>query len=176
MAIITPSRPLVTCVGWSASIGAGYGQRVQLNRATDLGLRVAMLTAGQGGRFTVDALADQLGAPRHHLAKVVQRLQRLDVLVTTRGRSGGVEFAPGAERLTVGQLVRAFEGDDEVVDCDDPPCPLRGGCRLRTALHRAQQAFLASLDEVALADLIEAPTGPLLLRLGLPDGAPHRGR
>lgn len=46
--------------------------------------------------------------------------------------------------------------------------PSAGWCRLRSALHRAQQAFLASLDEVVLADLVQAPTGPLLRRLDAP--------
>lgn len=37
--------------------------------------------------------------------------------------------------------------------------------RLRGALRAAQEAFYASLDPLSVADLIEAPTGPLLLSL-----------
>ncbi|GAA1414786.1 RrF2 family transcriptional regulator [Catellatospora coxensis] len=140
---------------------------MKLNRATDIALRVAMATAARDGLWTVDELADRLAVPRNHVAKVVQRLQHLGVLVTTRGRAGGVALAADARTaFTVGQIVRAFEGEDEVVSCDEPPCPLRSGCRLRSALRRAQQAFLASLDEVRLDDLLAAPTGPLLLSLG----------
>lgn len=148
---------------------AGYRRSVKLNRSTDMALRVVMLTGARGGRLTVEELATDLALPRNHVAKVVQRLQRLDVLVTTRGRAGGVELADDALQLTVGHLVRAFEGVDEIVDCDQPPCPLRHACRLRTTLRRAQLAFLAALDEVTLADLIADPAGPLLL------GLPTRG-
>ncbi|NBE84506.1 RrF2 family transcriptional regulator [Micromonospora rubida] len=139
---------------------------MKLNRSTDMALRIAMLTAASQARTTVDELAEQLALPRSHVAKVVQRLQRIGVLVTIRGRSGGVAIAEAAGELTVGAVVRAFEGDDEVVSCEQPACPLVAGCRLRGQLRRAQEAFLAVLDETRLGDLVDGPTGPLLLTLG----------
>lgn len=141
---------------------------MKLNRSTDMALRIAMLTAASPARTTVDELATQLALPRSHVAKVVQRLQRIGVLVTIRGRSGGVAFAEHAGELTVGHVVRAFEGDDEVVNCEQPACPLIAGCRLRGELRRAQAAFLAVLDGVRLGDLADGAAGPLLLALGAP--------
>ncbi|MGW1060341.1 RrF2 family transcriptional regulator [Micromonospora rubida] len=138
---------------------------MKLNRSTDMALRIAMLTAASQARTTVDELAEQLALPRSHVAKVVQRLQRIGVLVTIRGRSGGVAIAEAAGEVTVGAVVRAFEGDDEVVSCEQPACPLVAGCRLRGQLRRAQEAFLAVLDETRLGDLVDGPTGPLLLTL-----------
>lgn len=131
-----------------------------------MALRIAMLAAANRRRMTVDELADQLTLPRNHVAKVVQRLQRLGVLVTTRGRAGGVAFAERGGDITVGRVIRAFEDDDEVVSCDAPACPLRAACRLRDELRRARDAFLAVLDDVTLDDLVDSPTGPLLLALG----------
>ncbi|MEV0006426.1 Rrf2 family transcriptional regulator [Micromonospora sp. NPDC050980] len=138
---------------------------MRLNRSTDMALRIAMLTAASPTRATVDELATGLALPRSHVAKVVQRLQRIGVLVTIRGRSGGVAFAEHAGDLTVGRVVRAFEGDGEVVNCNEPACPLVAGCRLRGELRRAQAAFLAVLDEVRLGDLVDGAAGPLLLTL-----------
>ncbi|NYF58163.1 RrF2 family transcriptional regulator [Micromonospora purpureochromogenes] len=138
---------------------------MKLNRSTDMALRIAMLTAPASARTTVDELAERLDLPRSHVAKVVQRLQRLGVLVTIRGRSGGVAFAEGAEELTVGQVVRAFEGEGEVVACEESGCALRADCRLRVQLRRAQAAFLAVLDDVRLGDLAGSPAAPVLLTL-----------
>ncbi|MEU7999117.1 Rrf2 family transcriptional regulator [Micromonospora sp. NPDC049060] len=145
---------------------------MKLNRSTDMALRIAMLAAANPRRMTVDELSDQLGLPRNHVAKVVQRLQRLGVLVTIRGRSGGVAFAEDGGNATVGHVVRAFEGDDEVVSCDEPACSLRAACRLRGELRRARDAFLAVLDDVTLGELVAGPTGPALLALGLPRPRP----
>ncbi|MFY1599121.1 Rrf2 family transcriptional regulator [Micromonospora sp. WMMD737] len=145
---------------------------MKLNRSTDMALRIAMLAAANPRRMTVDELSDQLDLPRNHVAKVVQRLQRLGVLVTIRGRSGGVAFAEDGGNATVGHVVRAFEGDDEVVSCDEPACSLRAACRLRGELRRARDAFLAVLDDVTLGELVAGPTGPALLALGLPRPRP----
>ncbi|NMO49600.1 Rrf2 family transcriptional regulator [Actinoplanes sp. TBRC 11911] len=138
-----------------------------LNRATDIGLRVLMLAAATNGRHTIDDLAESLVVPRHHLAKVVQTLQHLNLLDTVRGRHGGVSLAEGAVNVSVGGVVRTLEADEEVVDCDEPAaCPLRHACRLRRALWQAQEAFYASLDEVTIGDLTRKPSGEVLLSLG----------
>jgi Rrf2 family nitric oxide-sensitive transcriptional repressor len=69
----------------------------------------------------------------------------------------------------VGGVVRAFEGDGDVVDCEgSTPCPLNSACRLRGALRRAQEAFYASLDPLTVADIVAEPTGPLLLGIAGP--------
>ncbi|MEV2238251.1 Rrf2 family transcriptional regulator [Micromonospora sp. NPDC049891] len=152
---------------------------MKLNRSTDMALRIAMQVAATDGRMTVDELADRLALPRNHVAKVVQRLQRLGVLVTIRGRSGGVAFAADAAAYTVGQVVRAFEGEGEVVDCEAPACPLRAVCRLRAELRRAQESFLAVLDGVRLGELVDGPAGPVLLALGrtsAPSATPDAAR
>jgi Rrf2 family nitric oxide-sensitive transcriptional repressor len=142
---------------------------VQLTRSTDVALRVLMLvgTAGPGGddRVTVARLATTLDVPPHHLAKIVQRLQRLGLLVTTRGRGGGVRLGSAAASASVGAVVRALEGDGEVVACERPPCPLAGACRLRGELRRAQEAFLTVLDAVRLEDLRRPPTADALVEL-----------
>ncbi|MFI5938216.1 RrF2 family transcriptional regulator [Actinoplanes sp. NPDC051494] len=142
---------------------------MRLNRSTDIGLRVLMLATARADQLTIDELAGSLAVPRHHLAKVVQRLQKLRLLETVRGRGGGVRLAPAARDASVGALVRELEGATEVVDCDgDPaePCPLRGGCRLRGALRVAQEAFYASLDPITVGELAAPPTRQVLLTLG----------
>ncbi|PRY40586.1 BadM/Rrf2 family transcriptional regulator [Umezawaea tangerina] len=141
---------------------------MRLTRGTDIALRVLMLTAVQDEQSTVDELSAALDVPRNHLAKIVQRLAHSGLLLTVRGRAGGLRIAPEALEWSVGQLVRDFEGDHEVIDCEDPPCPLRGACRLRGALRRAHEAFLAELDAVSLRSLVEKPTGPLLHQLTAP--------
>jgi Rrf2 family nitric oxide-sensitive transcriptional repressor len=137
---------------------------VHINRASDIALRLLMLSAARGGQHTVRELADVLNVPAGHVAKVVQRLQRLGLVATTRGRTGGVRLVPTALDTSVGSIVRAIDGTDEVVNCADPPCPLRPACRLRGVLRQAQEAFLASLDAVSLADLTTVPPPLPVLR------------
>lgn len=144
----------------------GYGFRVRLNRSTDIGLRILMLGAVDDGLLTIDRLAASLNVPRHHLAKVVQRLHHLGLLETVRGRNGGVRLTPGAPGASIGAVVRDLEGATEVVECEgESACPLNRGCRLRGALRAAQEAFFAALDPITVGDLTSPPTRQVLLSL-----------
>lgn len=144
---------------------------MRLTAATDLALRILMRMAvlDEGECPPTREIAAAVGAPYSHAAKIVTRLQHLGVLDARRGRGGGLALTAAGRYGSVGRLVRALEGDGDVVGCDDdPPCPLRSGCRLRTALREAREAFYAALDPYTIDDLVSAPTGPLLIGLSPP--------
>ncbi|WAU80045.1 Rrf2 family transcriptional regulator [Streptomyces sp. Qhu-G9] len=138
---------------------------MRLLRSTDLALRVLMrLAVTEGTTPTTREVAAAMEVPYTHAAKVVAELQHLGLLDARRGRGGGLALTGEGRTASVGAVVRAFEGDGDVVDCEgSAPCPLNTGCRLRGALRRAQEAFYASLDPLTVTDMVAAPTGPLLL-------------
>ncbi|MER5991807.1 RrF2 family transcriptional regulator [Streptomyces viridosporus] len=141
---------------------------MRLLRSTDLALRVLMRLAVAGGsQPTTRDVAAAMDVPYTHAAKVVADLRHRGLLTARRGRGGGLTLTEEGRGASVGALVRAFEGEGDVVDCEGgsatAPCPLRSDCRLRGALRRAQEAFFASLDPITVADLAADPTGPLLL-------------
>ncbi|MBY8344555.1 Rrf2 family transcriptional regulator [Streptomyces spinosirectus] len=142
---------------------------MRLLRSTDLALRVLMrlAVAGESTPATREVAAD-MDAPYTHAAKVVAELQHMGLLDARRGRGGGLTLTTKGRTASVGALVRAFEGDGDVVDCEGgtTPCPLSPACRLRGALRQAQEAFFASLDPVTIADIASEPTAALLL--GMP--------
>ncbi|MFF5083493.1 RrF2 family transcriptional regulator [Actinoplanes sp. NPDC000266] len=139
---------------------------MRLNRSTDISLRILMLGAVGDDLLTIDHLAESLNVPRHHLAKVVQKLQRMGLLETVRGRNGGVRLATAARDASIGAVVRELEGATEVVDCEgETACPLSRGCRLRGALRKAQEAFYAALDPLSVGDLTSPPTYQILVNL-----------
>ncbi|CAM3189348.1 Rrf2 family transcriptional regulator [Nocardioides dubius] len=142
---------------------------MELTKFTDLGLRVMMrLTVlEEGESLTTQAVAEQVAVSYAHATKVVARLQALGVVETRRGRAGGLWITEQGRAMSIGALVRALEGADEVITCEgDNPCPLRHSCRLRGVLRQAQEAFFATLDPFTIGDLTAPPTGPVLLTLG----------
>ncbi|MEV0259445.1 Rrf2 family transcriptional regulator [Streptomyces sp. NPDC050732] len=148
---------------------------MRLMRSTDLALRTLMrlavvsdaasTTAASTAAPTTREVAADMAVPYTHETKVVAELQKMGLLEARRGRGGGLALTEAGRRASVGALVRAFEGTGDVVDCEGggTPCPLNSACRLRDALRRAQEAFYASLDGLTVADIVAAPTGPLLL-------------
>ncbi|GKQ33647.1 Rrf2 family transcriptional regulator [Streptomyces sp. A012304] len=144
---------------------------MRLLRSTDLALRVLMRLAVPDGTSspTTREVAAAMDVPYTHAAKVVAELQHMGLLDARRGRGGGLALTERGRTASVGAVVRAFEGDGDVVDCEGTtPCPLNTACRLRGALRRAQEAFFAALDPLTIADMIAEPTGPLLLSLSRP--------
>ncbi|MEU7579174.1 Rrf2 family transcriptional regulator [Streptomyces sp. NPDC041068] len=139
---------------------------MRLMRSTDLALRTLMrlAVAESGTAPTTREVAADMAVPYTHEAKVVAELQKMGLLEARRGRGGGLALTEAGRTASVGALVRSFEGDGDVVECEGAaPCPLNSACRLRSALRRAQEAFYASLDPLTVADMVAAPTGPLLL-------------
>ncbi|MFI5792071.1 RrF2 family transcriptional regulator [Streptomyces sp. NPDC051677] len=141
---------------------------MRLLRSTDLALRVLMRLAvadeNPETTPTTREVAAAMEVPYTHAAKVVAELQHLGLLAARRGRGGGLALTEQGRTASVGGLVRAFEGDGDVVDCEGAtPCPLNSACRLRGALRRAQEAFFVSLDPITITDIVREPTGPLLL-------------
>ena len=140
---------------------------MQLSGFTDLALRIVMrLAVLDDEATTTRTVSEQLQVKYTHAAKAVAALQRLGVVETRRGRAGGLSLRDDARTHSVGRLVRVLEGPDEVVQCEGQvPCPLRGGCRLRSALRDAQEAFFAALDPLTIGDLAAPPTRAILLTL-----------
>lgn len=147
---------------------------MRLTKGTDLALRITMRLAVLDDRPapTTREVSESVGAQYSHAAKVVTRLHHLGVVEAQRGRGGGLTLTSRGRTSSLGWLVRELEGAADVAGCnDDPPCPLRSACRLRSALRTAQEAFYAALDPISVEDLVAAPAGLMLVGL-TPHSAP----
>ena len=134
---------------------------VQLTYFTDYALRVLIYAAVRpGARCLTTDVAKAFGISRHHVVKVVNELQHLGYLRTTRGREGGFALANPPDQIRIGEVVRRTEGTMTLVECfdrDTNTCPLSRACGLKGVLREAFGAFLAVLDGYSLADLIAEP-------------------
>lgn len=134
---------------------------MRLTQHTDNALRCLMyLALHPGETVTAGAIAERMHMSPDHLFKVIGTLVELGYVETLRGRSGGVRLARAADRIRVGRVVRETEESFTLVECFDPDtneCPIAPACRLARTLDRALKAFLAVLDEVTLAELVQQP-------------------
>jgi Rrf2 family nitric oxide-sensitive transcriptional repressor len=137
------------------------GGTLKLTTFTDYSLRVliSVATAAEG-RTTIAEIARAYGISEHHVVKVAHLLGRAGFLANTRGRGGGLSLARPAAAIRVGDVVRAAEGDERCVDCEDPVrgrCAIAGCCRLAGVLEEAMAAFHEVLDNYTLEDLLRGP-------------------
>lgn len=129
---------------------------MQLTRFTDYSLRVLLFVGRQGGRVcTMGEIAAYYRISLEHLRKVVHKLAKLGYLNSSRGRGGGLVLGRDPGAIRIGDLIVAMEEDLSIVDCNALACVLSPGCSLKTAFDRASTAFIATLNEATLADLLD---------------------
>lgn len=129
---------------------------MRLAAFTDYGLRVLMRLASTPDiRLSTAQLAQQFRVSQHHLTKIVQDLVRGGFIETQRGSGGGMRLARDADTIMLGEVIRYLERRFALVDCFQEgggECVLRGGCRLKSRLAAAQEAFLAEMDRTSVAE------------------------
>lgn len=130
---------------------------MKLTSYSNYSMRVLMVAAARGSELsTVGDVAEAFGVSTPHLVKCVHQLGVWGYLETVRGNKGGFRLAKPPESIGVGEVIRRTEAGFDIVECFDPKtntCPLIAKCKLRNALRRATDAFLAALDELTLADI-----------------------
>jgi len=131
---------------------------MELTKYTDYSLRTLIYLGTKADDLvTVDEIADVYGISRHHVAKAVLHLSQMQVIQTTRGRSGGMRLACDPKEINLGQIVRRTEPHMNLLECFDVEintCPLSAACTLKKALYQARRAFMDVLDGYTLADVL----------------------
>ena len=140
---------------------------MQLTRFTDLGLRVLMYLTqpARTDPVTNAEIAAQFHVPHNHVIKVVNKLGKLGWVTTRRGRGGGIVLGVAADALRIGDVLRGLEQAEQLINCAEPPCVLRGGCRLKHALDVGLTSFYDAMNRYTLAEVSGQRTGVKLAAL-----------
>lgn len=82
-----------------------------LSSTAEYALRAVLFLAEHPARCPMRAgeLAVALRVPPNYLAKILHQLVKLEILRSSRGRNGGFELAISPARLTLLQVVEAFD-------------------------------------------------------------------
>lgn len=108
-------------------------------------------------------LVEQTGITLLNIKKTANLLARSGLIETTRGRHGGLRLARAADRIGIGEIVRAFEPSD---------CPVNFlmmseiDAAISALLFRAHRGFFSQMEASTLADIINgAPKRQRLTRI-----------
>ena len=142
---------------------------MRLTRFSDIGLRVLIYLERAGERphpVTVAEIAKQFAIPQNHLVKVVGHLARAGWVRALRGRNGGLRLAADPDTLTIGQVLRRLEGDEnDLADCEGTDCALKMDCQLRGMLRAGMRAFYEEMDRYTLSQVTSGTTGEQVIRM-----------
>lgn len=136
---------------------------MKLTRFSDYALRVLIYCGlERNRRVTIRSISDAYGISRNHLMKVVSQLTRLGYLQAQRGPGGGIMLAHPPSQINLADVVRDTEEDLAMVECfvPDGQCAISPACRLQHVIAEALEAFMETLSDYTLEDLLQ-PTGDL---------------
>jgi len=133
-------------------------EAMHLTKFTENSLRVLIYVSANGDRkVNISEIAEKCAIPRNHLTKVIHTMALKGFISTSRGKGGGVGMAHPPDQLKVGEVIRAMEGTNEIINCETPKCPMTHMCELRSILRKGQEAFFSVMDDYTVADRINTP-------------------
>lgn len=110
----------------------------------------------QKGPVQVGEIAKRQNISVKYLEQLIRPLRTEKLISSIRGPKGGYIMARKPEEISLGQILRIYEGHNDLVACVSQPesCERSDECRLRRAWKDAATAMREKLDATSIADLI----------------------
>ncbi len=127
-------------------------------------LALAEVSARSHGDYvSTQEIADVAAIPYPHFAKTIAQLKRAGLLVTSRGKTGGILLAKPAEEITILDVVLAIDGPGTLNDCPLflKSCDCTRLCSLHGLWREAHDAVVGFLTSTTIADVAAARAGAL---------------
>jgi Rrf2 family protein len=145
-------------------VGNPLNPMITLTKRTDYALMAVAHLAGHDAGQPVPArdIAGAYEIPAELMAKILQKLARSGLLVSSPGPTGGYSLARPAESITVGEVVEAVEGGPALAQCmrgDHADCEQSKRCTIRGPLARINARMLGMLDAIPVSELMRDDTG-----------------
>ena len=92
-----------------------------------------------------------------YLEQLIRPLKKAKLVSSVRGPKGGHLLSEKPQKITLGQVVRLFEGQADLVECISFPekCPKSDDCQVRLAWQDATRVLYEKLDAITIADLMD---------------------
>jgi Rrf2 family transcriptional regulator, cysteine metabolism repressor len=111
------------------------------------------------GPTKIAEIARLQAIPPRFLEGILCQLKQGGYVESVRGKEGGYLLTEHPEKLTVGTVLRHFQGLQEPVDCigDKPKenCPLKANCVFVPMWEEIQKAISNVCDSMTFQDLID---------------------
>jgi Rrf2 family protein len=93
-----------------------------------------------------------------YLEQLIRPLKKAKWVTSVRGPKGGHLLVEKPENISLGQVVRLFEGQADLVECVSYPekCPMSDDCQVRLAWRDATEILYKKLDATSIFELMNS--------------------
>ena len=107
---------------------------------------------------SIQSISERQGISESYLEQLVRLLKKAELVVSVRGAGGGYRLAKPAEDISVGDILRALEGDLNAVACsayqEEQACEGSDCCVTKFVWKKINDAITQTVDSIKLAELV----------------------
>lgn len=135
---------------------------MKLSRKSDYALRALMTLVERFGKgpVSIRELAEKNDVPKGFLEHIMLDLKSQGVVKSIAGRIGGFILARPPEEITMGEIVRHFDGLLAPIGCvsasNYEPCSQEAICRFRRVLLDIRNYTARKMDAATLAEVFSS--------------------
>src|SRR5579863_9158968 len=129
---------------------------IRISRQTDYGIvLLTQMAARPEHQYNAPDLAAEARLPLPMVSKILKLLTREGVLASHRGVKGGYSLARRPEAISMAEIIAALDGPIAITECVDTEgdCAHERLCPVRSNWHRINQAVLAAVQGITLAEM-----------------------
>ena len=125
------------------------------------GLRALIDLAQHGGEgpVSITSIAERQEISERYLEQLMSKLKKAGIIQSIRGAQGGYVLAKELEEVSVGEVLRALEGDLNPVECSgfllEGGCQAADNCVTKYVWQRINDSINQTVDEMNLKALVE---------------------
>lgn len=122
----------------------------------------AMLDLAISGKeepVSIKCIAERQNISENYLERIIALLKKAGYVNSTRGAQGGYSLTKAPQEISVGDILRALEGDLNPVDCtltnEDKSCSNADFCASKFVWKKISDSINEAVDSISLQDMVE---------------------
>ena len=137
------------------------GDHLKLSTKGRYGLRAMIDLAkySEGEPVSITSISDRQGISERYLEQLMGLLKKSGLVKSIRGAGGGYMLAKDLKDISVGDVLRALEGNLELVDCPgllpQEGCKSADSCVTKYVWKRINDSIHQTVEEIKLDQLVE---------------------
>lgn len=108
---------------------------------------------------SINSIAVRQGISERYLEQLMTLMKKAGLIKSIRGAGGGYVLAKEVSEISVGDVLRALEGNLETVECtafsQEDSCEAAGGCVTKYVWQRINESIKQTVDEISLKQLVD---------------------
>jgi len=138
---------------------------MRLTKKADYALRAVfhITQLPEGKLASIGQIAQEQGAPREFLAKILKQLTKVKILRSYQGIHGGYQLAREPREISFLDIIEGVEGPISLNQCcreNHGCCDMYAECKMRYFWQKQQDAYLSSLSNETM-DRYVVPKSPV---------------